>query len=1082
MLKIYRASAGSGKTFQLTKDYIQLIFDPKKNRLHRRILAVTFTNKATDEMKMRILKELHILANGADSDYKEDLMRKFSMSEDEVQAKAKKVLIDILHDYSSFSISTIDGFFQQVIRSFAREIGVNGGYNLELNSEQVLEQAVDNLFFDLSKEENKQLLEWMSNFAEERIEQSEHWNMRKDVLELGAEIFKEAFQYKAEETNKKMHQTGFLADYREKLHKVRKEFENNLQEKTRKALKMIEDAGLRHQDFSYSATKYLDTILQGDYKWNSRLEKLTEDISFCYTKKSPQAIKSKIEDIYSNGFQDLLLKIKHSIDVEIVMYNSSKIILKRLNTLGILSDLSVQIKKLTQDQNTMLISDSNQLLNKIIDESEAPFIYEKTGIYVDHYMIDEFQDTSVLQWKNFKPLIKNSLALNQYNLLVGDLKQSIYRWRNSDWKLLDEKVLQDFKHEKIKEENLEVNWRSDKNIVEFNNSFFHNASLMLQAELNNKIDDASGSSPNLEKLRRKISHAYENVYQETSPKAGEGYVKVNFIEKDENDDGWKAEVLERLPKLLEDIQDRGYKPSDVGILVRTKDEAQEVIHKVLHYKTGSDAKLNYCYDIMGNQGLLIASAASVRFIINALELFIHPEDSIKQTIVKYEYLRGKLHLSENEALARCFSSEGMQLFSEDEKNSLEELKHLPLFEMTKSIITLFGIENWYNEIAFVQAFQDIVFRFSVGKTADLNSFLVWWNKHGAQQQIAAPDNQQAFQIMTIHKSKGLDFKVVLVPFCNWSISNERNQNILWLEPREKPFSELPLVPLNYSSLMKKSIFAEEYFDEMMHQYIDNLNVAYVAFTRARNELICFSPLPKQNSKGDIPINSIASLLYLNFLMSKQSDHTPTYIELDKYYNDASKSFELGSQSKFIYKEKKEEIIQLKIKTYPSSDASDKLRIRHQSLDYWLENQELKDSNLNYGLIMHDVLKNINYKSEQGAAVKSMIFEGRISEKEGEKIEKELEKFWEIPETEIWFDEGNKVLNEITILTPSGMQYRPDRIIIRDKKAIVVDYKFGKKESERYIKQVQKYMDLIRDIGYQVEGYICYVSNQKVQKV
>lgn len=1078
MLKIYRASAGSGKTFQLAKDYIELIFDPQKHRLHRRILAVTFTNKATDEMKTRILQELHALANGNKSEYKNDLMRKFPlMSENDLQKRAEKILIDILHDYSSFSISTIDGFFQQVIRAFAREIGVNGAYNLDLDKDRTLEQAVDNLFFDLSKEDNKQLLTWMSRFAEERVEQSESWNLKKEISTLGQEIFKEAFQYKADETTKKLHQKRFLTDYREKLYAVKKYFEDQVKQNAQKALRLMAEAGLTHQDFKRKMTANLEKIVQGTYHLPATLLLYADDVSCCYTKTAPQSVKDKIETIYNNGFQAAMLRLKQLWEVESVDYNTAKIILKRLNTLGILSDLSEQIKKLTEEQNTMLISDANLLLNKIIDGSDTPFVYEKTGAFVDHYMIDEFQDTSVLQWKNFRPLIADSLSEDHYNLLVGDVKQSIYRWRNSDWKLLDEQVFTDFRQSAVTTADLETNWRSDSHIVAFNNTFFHLSAAMIRRHF-----DAEAAPLDFPELSAKITHAYENVYQKISPKAGMGYVQINFIDESKTENNWKTETLNRLPALLEQLQDNGYKPADVGILVRTKEHAHEIINKILHHKTTPQAKAGYCYDIIGNQGLFLGQSASVKFIINVLQLFVHPEDSIKQLIVRYEYLKATCTPDESEALKHCFTSDDNGAFMEKEKNSLMNLKRLPLFDMIKGIINLFDIENWQNEIVFVQAFLDIVFRFSVGKTADLNSFLIWWEQHGADQQIAAPEGQKAFRIMTVHKSKGLDFKVVVIPFCDWNLSDNLKLNILWLEPQKAPFSELPLTPVRFESGMKQSIFAENYFDELMHQYIDSLNLAYVAFTRARNELICFAPLPKLTGKGEMKPNSVANLLYLNFKQAISSDENGKYIPLHNYFDNAAAVFELGKQQRAVYEEKKEESTQVKIASHRTTDVSGKLRIRHQGADYWLDSQELKDSNLNYGLIMHDVLKNISYRPEQEKAVEALIFEGRISEKEAEHVRMELEKFWQIPETAHWFDQSNRVLNEISILTPSGAQYRPDRVIIRGTTATVIDYKFGKIESDDHVKQLEHYMTLIAQIGYRTEGYLCYVSLQKVRKI
>jgi ATP-dependent helicase/nuclease subunit A len=1086
MLNIYRASAGSGKTYRLTQDYIHLLFDPQKERAHRRILAVTFTNKATDEMKSRILKELHALAQGVASDYRADLMAKFRLDEQTVNERAKHILTNILHDYSSFSISTIDRFFQQVIRSFARDIGVHGGYNLELDSSSTLEQSVDNLFLDLSKAENRQLLNWLTEFAEERIEQSENWNMRGNIMELGREVFKESYQHKAEDTNKKLHEREFLSNYRKSLRQIKTDFEARVKLVASEGMRIMARNGLTHEDFAYKTTNTLEKIVGGKFEISNRFIGFATDVSNCYTKSKPQDIKSAIETAYQNGLQKCFVDIVELLQVEIITYNSAILVLKHINTLGILSDLAVQIKKLTDEQNTMLISDTNLLLNKIIDNSDAPFVYEKTGIHVDNYMIDEFQDTSTLQWKNFQPLLDNSLSAGKFNLVVGDVKQSIYRWRNSDWKLLDEKILTDFRPEQIHEENLETNWRSDKNIIDFNNSFFYRAAQLLQSKLNENLQAVLPVYPSLETLTHKIEHAYANIHQQISPKAATGRVQVSFIPRDENEDGWKAESLERLPAILEKLQAQGYRAADICILVRKNDEEQQVIHKLLNYKTTADANPDYCYDIMGNEGLLIGAAASVRFVLGVLQLFVNPTDSIQQTIVNYEYARGRQNKSENEALNACFSAIPKDenvfspLFSSVENNQLYALQHSSLYDMVEQIISLFGVGAWHNEAVFVQAFQDVVFRFSNNKTADLNSFLTWWKKHGEKQCISTPDNQNAMRIMTVHKSKGLDFKVVVMPFCDWDIDS-RMRNILWCEPTVAPFNELPLLPIEYGSKLGNSIFAESYFDEQMHQYIDSLNVAYVAFTRAKNELICLSPAPKKEVEGLDKINSLSTLLTTCFQVNTPGLDAQ-FIPLTNSFNEQEKLFELGEPTQAIYRDKPSTDINEKVNNYPSVSSSDRLRIRHQSLDYLLGNQQLNDSRLNYGIIMHDILKQITHKSDQQNAIADLVRSGRISEEESKTVEEELLHFWNMPETENWFSLDAKVLNETTILIPTGEQYRPDRVVIRGNKATIVDYKFGDKESKTYLQQVQQYMNLIAEMGYSTSGFVCYVSLKKVVQV
>ena len=1089
MLKIYRASAGSGKTYRLTQDYIHLLFDPVNDATYRRILAVTFTNKATDEMKTRILKELHALAQGEKSPYRSDLMRTFKMSEVAVNDRSRNILIAILHDYSSFSISTIDRFFQQVIRSFAREIGVQGGYNLELDNESTLQQSVDNLFHDLSKDENRQLLNWLTQFAEDRIEQSENWNPRRSIEDLGKEIFKESYQDKAEDTNRKLHDRDFLRNYQAKLRKIQTDFEADIKTTAQNALDILTNNGLTPESFkggTNSAMKTLNKILIGEFKLKDSFVNMVADVSNWYAKSAPKDTVAAIQNACNNGLQQKLQQILNLLTSGIVLYNSAIVILKHINTLGILSDLALQIKKLTEEQNSMLISDANMLLNRIIDNSETPFVYEKTGIHIDHFMIDEFQDTSALQWRNFFPLISNSLSSGKFNLVVGDVKQSIYRWRNSDWKLLDEKVMLDFRPEQIQTDDLKTNWRSDRNIVEFNNSFFACASQLLQQKLNLSLSSALTVYPHLLPLSQSIEHAYGQLQQEVSPKAGEGYVKINFIPQDENDEGWKAETLNRLPVLLEELQDRGYRPEDVGILVKKNDDAQKVIRKLLTHKSSAEAKPGYSYDIMGNEGLLISSAASVRFLVGILRLFVQPNDTIQQTIVDYEYARARLRLSETEALNACFPDKTeknafSQLFSDTENETLSQLKNNSLYEMVEQIIALFNLGMWHNEAIFIQAFQDLVYKFSTAKATDLYSFLKWWDKTGIRQSVSTPENAQAFRIMTIHKSKGLDFKVVIIPFCEWDVDKKsgRFKNVLWCVPTEAPFDELPLLPVEYASGLAETIFAENYLDELMHQYIDNLNVAYVAFTRARHELICFAPLADKAPESVEKIKSLSGLMHYSF---NYSTDAPSSDQLTCNFNNDTATFCIGEPLEYKYTEPSPAETTMNVDQYVSISVTDRLKIKHISQDFWRKEQNMNESRLNFGIIMHDILRQIKIKSDQEKTINDMIRKGLINENESRIVRDELNKFWSLPHVNDWFSNDLQIINEASILSPEGDIYRPDRIVIQDKNATVVDYKFGETESKVHTQQVQQYMSLIRQMGYQVTGFLCYVSIAKVIEV
>ena len=488
MLTIYRASAGAGKTHKLTGEYLTLLF--AHPTAYRRILAVTFTNKATDEMKGRIVQELYRLAAGRPSDYVASLSAAYAIDEDGVRARARSVLIAILHDYSTFNISTIDRFFQQTMRAFTREIGLQGGYGIEMDQELVLGEAVDRLLAELDRPENKDLLGWLLRFAEDKIEEGGGWNLRRDILSLGRELFKESYKAFSDAVDADIANKQALSDYKDCLFALIRSVEAEVRRLGEEGLALIQQFGLKPEDFkggSRSPLLYLARWAAGEMKEpTSSFIALVDNPDGYVTKSMDAARRQIIGCVYEEGLNDLVRRIAMRF-ADLTTYRTAKEIVRYYYTLGILTDLSRQIAVYREEKNIMLIADTTDLLRRVIDGSDAPFIYEKTGTYVDHYMIDEFQDTSGMQWENFRPLVAESLAHERSNLIVGDVKQSIYRFRNSDWRLLDGQVRSDLGEYQTCEETLRDNWRSCRRIVEFNNAFFTAAPAVLQELYNEAL-------------------------------------------------------------------------------------------------------------------------------------------------------------------------------------------------------------------------------------------------------------------------------------------------------------------------------------------------------------------------------------------------------------------------------------------------------------------------------------------------------------------------------------------------------------------------------------------------------------------
>lgn len=1076
MLTVYRASAGSGKTHTLTGRYLTLLFSSPG--AYRRILAVTFTNKATDEMKGRIVEELYKLSSGKKSDYVSLLTKWFRLDEDEVRRKAKDILISILHDYSSFNISTIDRFFQQTMRAFTREIGLQGGYGLELDQEQVLTEAIDNLLGSLEKEGNKELLGWLVRFAADKVENGYAWNLRKDIAQLSREIFKESYKAFEKEVREDIADKKALETYIETLYAIIRTEEKRVKDTGRKALALLESYALEPTDFkggSRSPVCLFQKWAAGEMKEpTATFLGLVGNVDACYTAKVAPDVKCRIEDAFAGGLNECMREIT-DIFANLTQYLTAKEIVRYYFTLGILNDVSSQIAEYRQEKNIMLIADTTELLNKVIDGCDAPFIYEKTGVNIDHYMIDEFQDTSGMQWNNFRPLIKESLSHQRFNLIVGDVKQSIYRFRNSDWKLLDEQLSVDFRQEGVKDQVLGENWRSCRCIVEFNNAFFTTAPLLLQALFNEGLADSTLNEKEQLYINRKIVQAYDKLYQQIPLKFQhkDGHVKIDFFQTTDDAD-WKEQALEQLPHTIEQLQDNGYSLRDIAILVRTNKEGADVADTLLTYKNNHPSE-RYRYDLISDDALFVSSVSPVRFLVALLRHLRNMGDDTARRMAVFSYTLLKVAAEEKENTTLPLKEVD---FPPEIKNALRSLCRESLYEITEGLVRLFNPLFQDNEQVFIQAFMDMVHEFSQGENADLTGFLKWWDDKGCRKTIITPDAQDAIRILTVHKSKGLGFKVVILPFGDWEIDHKPTKPvILWCHPEKAPFNKLHLVPVKYSSTLNRTIFAREYYDEKLHAYIDNLNTLYVAFTRAKEELIVFSPKPGNANKA----GSISELLWLCLTNANR----PTTIDgmpltdLTQYFRQETDSFEYGRWwTPTPTDGENTEAEEIEMNRIVSVTPQDRLRLRLQGKAFFFDNEQRK-----HGALMHDVLSRIHTSDDIVPAVESYRYQGIITKEESNLLIARLEELLNLPQVTSWYSKKAHILNEVNILAGEVAAKRPDRVIINGQEAVIVDYRFGLKESKNHVRQMKENVKLVRNMGYtDVKGYIWYVELSKIEVV
>jgi len=1073
-LIVYKASAGSGKTFRLAAEYIKLVVsDPLE---YKRILAVTFTNKATAEMKGRILEELKALADGKKTAMLDIVAKETQVNPDLIPLKASKALSNILHDYSRFSVSTIDSFVQRIIQALLWEIGQQGGADIRLDFNPVLERAAD-IMLDESVD-NPALFEWLKRMGESQLEEGKTWDIRNALVTLGKELFSESFRLMKPNEISKFTDKEQVEKLKVDLNKILNGTSSQISQIGKESLRIIAEHGLCEKDFVYggggvygffvkcSVFESGDIIPPLD---GARVQKAVDDpTGESWVKAEDRKNKPKfaeITNLVSTTLHPNLLKIKEIAEKSYLSYNSSRLVLRNLNSLAILTDLWLTIRKLSTEEGFMLLADSGPLLREFVKETDAPFVYEKAGTRYEHFMIDEFQDTSVIQWQNFKPLIENSLAQDGFSMVVGDVKQAIYRWRNGDWRILSSGLEKDFELLGVTYKPLDVNRRSLPSVVEFNNLFFTGAAKVLNEVTNEMLADKEFSSVN----RDDFSKAYENVEQKVSKEnSGSGYVEVKFIPDVEK--SFKENLSKYLPSLISDIQKRGYKAGDIAILVRANREGQEIANMLLTHKQSNPDAFG-SFDVVSQEGLLLKSSPAIQFCIAAIKTVYQPTDSITRShfAAGLKVIRG----DETTPWSTYFSDE----FCSNEVEWLKDFRTQPVQETFEAIIKRYGLLDRKKELAYISELHEQIINLSRKGPNDVGRFIEWWDDEGDRISLTMPESENAITITTIHKSKGLQFPIVIIPRGDWPFSQSNRKPLLWVDSTLKPFDGLPKYPIKSIKESEKSLFAKPYIEDELQIVIDNVNLLYVAFTRAENELFVFCPL--KQVKNDNKYSSTSPLI-ATILGGISSLNLINRSETDVLGNQVS-TFSIGIPIKKGEDKLNEKVGSLSwtLDSYSVGEAKVKVRQRLESVDFF-EDVEVSHSHaISYGKLMHSLFSRIKYSSDVDKALDGMLFEGVIDVSERINLKIKIESLLNGNPYSDWFSDAWEVKNEISILSPSSSTYRPDRVIIKNDEVVVIDYKFGS-ESESYKHQVQRYVKLIQQMGYsKVDGFIWYVDSNKL---
>lgn len=1033
IFSIYRASAGSGKTYTLTYNYLRLAL--KYPDYFKSILAVTFTNKATQEMKSRIVETLTELSKGAHS-MSSDLMRDLAMTDVQLQNRAALVLNTILHNYSFFAITTIDAFFQRVVRSFAKEIGMHTGFKIELNQGKVLTEVINEMIQGIS--EDPQLLRWLTDFAISEINEGKSWDTNKSILSLSGELFKDELVAKKTEVFEKLEDATFmdqvLSRVREQLHAFEKEYRQLGEE----AVFLCKQYGLEMTSFTYGAAGvggYFYKVAEGEIKEpGTRVKKaVSDDAWVAKTSKEKEVVMQAVE----GGLRGLVASMVTFYEENIRTYRSFEQVSKRLYAFGLLSRVSQEIARYKEENDMLLISDFQLFLHDIISDSDSPYVYEKIGTRYNHYLIDEFQDTSSLHWDNFRPLVQDSLASGNFNMIVGDVKQSIYRWRGGDWDILLSKVKQGVDPALLDEQSLKTNRRSKQNIVEFNNLFFEHAPVLLESTLESKIG--------AKQLR--IQEAYQASSQELFDESATGLIQLQFYDKSEEEEDFP---LTKLIADVQSLQDAKYGLSDIAILVRKNNEGRQVAEALMNHQR-ANPKEGYRYDVLSNESLFIKNNKSVHLILQVLHYLQYPSERLAEKQVEY-------------ALSSCYVAEDVAMHMQQIEAQRLYWKSLRLSELVNTLVRQFDLMDVEEDLPYVLAIQDAVEDFLEYEPDTILDFMNWWSDHD-KRSIQVSGDQDAITIMTIHQSKGLQFKAVLLPYCSWSLDHSGGfrEQLIWSEQaKSTEMLGMPLVPVKYSAALGGTVFSEDYQAEMHDIHLDNLNMLYVAMTRAEEALLITAPV---DGYKPALLKTAGHLIYhfaleQRWITEEESLHRIGELPaLSEYQHDLMPAFTIHPR---------------KITT----DLGEHVALRYKSRIL----EETQIESINYGDIVHWIFSKITKRSEFGEAIDLAVMKFGLNPDEVQEIKDRLRQIWDLPGVSQWFTDDWEVKNEASILLSDGKMKRPDRVVIRDNKALIIDYKTGAK-SAGHIRQVEEYKSILSKMGYgEVAGYLIYFSEPELVAV
>jgi ATP-dependent exoDNAse (exonuclease V) beta subunit len=1024
---IYDASAGSGKTYALVKEYLIIILTSPKNDAYRNILAITFTNKAVHEMKTRIVGSLSDFASDTPSSKSQDLMQ------DQIKTKAQQIIKHLIHNYAAFDISTIDKFTHKVIRAFAHDLNLPMTFEVTLDTENLLIEAVDAIIAQAGEDEI--LTNLLVDFTMEKTDDDKSWDISREILETGKLVLNENNRNEINHLQDKSI-TDFL-EIKKKLAIVCEDLKKETIVLGNEAAALIVQNGIDVRSFSRGTLpNHITSIQEGKFNPKNKMFREPDDIVINKTAHDRALIEVIIPDLLA------ILSQVYALFEKIHFYNA---FLKNITPLSLLNTISNQLTKIQQEQNILSISEFNTLIHKEIQNQPAPFIYERLGERYRHFFIDEFQDTSEMQWGNLIPLIDNALSgQDEFGdkgtlMIVGDPKQSIYRWRGGKAEQFIElsKDQNPFNNPDKKLTQLEYNYRSYSQIIEFNNSFF-------------KLLANEFQHPDYKDLYENHSH------QKVNSKTG-GYVNVSFLldtpETEEEVLDKTGMYVKATLETINKVVEKGFEYKDIVILTRKRDQGIAIAN----YLTEQGVPL------LSSETLMIQNATEVRFIIYLLKYLKNPSD----IDAKAHFLHYLASHVQNILPVHEFIAKGKELVQETEFEnwlsqfnlalSFQNLRKKPLYEAVEIMVTKF-LAPALRASSYVQYFLDIVLESAIRNQSSVADFLDFWNKSGEKFSIPSPEGTNAVRIMTIHKSKGLEFPVVIFPFAEEDYSRKPKDK-LWLNADEETVG-LPKVLIDNNTTVES--FGQDaatlYTIKKEEELLDNINVLYVALTRAEEQLYIISS-KNRSSKGEIPKNNMC-VFFINYLISQ------------RVYDANKFEYEFGNSTKLSLKEKHKDTS----KTIPIVTNvlnSKNIKIAQREALMWGSHQQ---EAIEYGNLTHEILSFVKTKNDVEWAINQALENGLIQLSKREVVRQTILEIVEHKALYHHFARDNQVLNEQTIIQKDGKIIKPDRMVITpEKKVYLLDYKTGSPNS-KYSLQLENYQKVIEEMGFTVvEKAIVYIG-------